>query len=62
MFDRRPSYSADLSGIDSFFDTFPLSMGAKSEVKSKRGADGLEIELPDTPPCKYAFSFRILPN
>jgi alpha-L-fucosidase len=37
-------------------------LGAKSEVKWKRTADGLEIELPDTPPCKHAFSFRILPN
>lgn len=37
-------------------------VGAKSEVKWKRGADGLEIQLPDIPPCKYAFSFRIFPN
>jgi alpha-L-fucosidase len=29
------------------------------EVKWKRGAQGLEIQVPDTPPCKYAFSIRI---
>ena len=30
-----------------------------SELKWKRGAQGLEIQVPGTPPCKYAFSFRI---
>jgi len=35
-------------------------IGANSEVKWKRGAQGLEIQVPDTPPCKYAFSMRIL--
>jgi alpha-L-fucosidase len=34
-------------------------IGASSEVKWKRGAQGLEIQVPDTPPCKYAFSMRI---
>ena len=34
-------------------------IGANSEVKWKRGAQGLEIQVPDTPPCKYAFSIKI---
>jgi alpha-L-fucosidase len=36
-------------------------VGAKSEVKWKRRAQGLEIQVPVPPPCKYAFAFRILP-
>ena len=35
-------------------------IGSNSEVNWKRGAQGLEIQVPDTPPCKYAFSIRIL--
>jgi alpha-L-fucosidase len=35
-------------------------IGSNSEVKWKRGAQGLEIRVPDKPPCKYAFSMRIL--
>ena len=35
-------------------------LGAKAELKWMRKTDGLEIQVPDTPPCKYAFSFRIL--
>ena len=35
-------------------------LGAKSEIKWTRGTEGLEIQVPDVPPCKYAFSFRIL--
>jgi alpha-L-fucosidase len=35
-------------------------LGAKSELKWTRGTQGLEIQVPDLPPCKYAFSFRIL--
>ena len=35
-------------------------LGAKSELKWTRGTQGLEIKVPDVPPCKYAFSFRIL--
>jgi alpha-L-fucosidase len=34
-------------------------VGSKSDVKWKRGAQGLEIEVPDKPPCKYAFAFRM---
>lgn len=34
--------------------------GAKSELKWTRGMQGLEIEVPNALPCKYAFSFRIL--
>jgi alpha-L-fucosidase len=37
-------------------------LGARSEVKWTRGTQGLEIQVPDVPPCKYAFSFRILPG
>lgn len=35
-------------------------LGANSELKWSRGTQGLEIEVPKNPPCKYAFSFRIL--
>jgi alpha-L-fucosidase len=35
-------------------------LGAKSKVMWTRGAQGLEIQVPDVPPCKYAYSFRIL--
>jgi alpha-L-fucosidase len=35
-------------------------LGATSELKWTRGAQGLAIRVPDVPPCKYAFSFRIL--
>jgi alpha-L-fucosidase len=34
-------------------------LGAKSELRWMRTAQGLEIQLPDEPPCQYAFSFRI---
>jgi alpha-L-fucosidase len=37
-------------------------IGSKAEVNWKRGAQGLEIQVPATPPCKYAFSIRILPG
>ena len=37
-------------------------LGSKSTIKWTRGRDGLEIQVPDTPPCKHAFSFRILPS
>ncbi len=37
-------------------------LGSKYEVKWTRGTNGLEIQVPDVPPCKYAFSFRILPT
>ena len=36
-------------------------LGSKSEVKWTRGVQGLEIQLLDGPPCKYAFSFKVLP-
>ena len=35
-------------------------LGAKSQLKWSRGTEGLEIKVPNVPPCKYAFSFRIL--
>ena len=34
-------------------------IGSNSELMWKRGAQGLEIQVPDTPPCKYAYSIRI---
>ena len=35
-------------------------LGANMELKWTRRAQGLEIQVPNVPPCKYAFSFRIL--
>jgi alpha-L-fucosidase len=35
-------------------------IGSNFEVMSKRSAQGLEIQLPDTPPCKHAYSIKIL--
>jgi alpha-L-fucosidase len=37
-------------------------LGSNSALKWARGTEGLQIELPDRPPCKNAFSFRILPG
>jgi len=37
-------------------------LGSKSELKWTRGSAGLEVEVPDNPPGKYAFAFRILPS
>jgi alpha-L-fucosidase len=34
-------------------------LGSAAELKWTRTAQGLEIRLPDTLPCKYALSFRI---
>lgn len=34
-------------------------LGAQSNLKWSRGPQGLEIQAPDTPPCKYAYTFRI---
>ena len=35
-------------------------LGSRSALKWSRSAQGLEIQLPSEPPCKHAFSFRIL--
>jgi hypothetical protein len=35
-------------------------LGAEAELKWARGTQGLEIQVPNVPPCKHAFSFRIL--
>jgi alpha-L-fucosidase len=35
-------------------------LGAQSNLKWLRGPQGLEIQAPGTPPCKYAYTFRIL--
>jgi len=34
-------------------------LGAQSNLKWSRGPQGLEIQAPETPPCKYAYTFRI---
>ena len=34
-------------------------LGAKSELRWTQTAQGLEIQLPDAPPCQHAVSFRI---
>ncbi len=34
-------------------------LGVNSELKWTRTTQGLEIQLPDEPPCQYAVSFRI---
>jgi alpha-L-fucosidase len=36
-------------------------LGSKSNVSWTRETQGLEIQVPDSPPCEYAYSFRILP-
>ncbi len=35
-------------------------LGAKSQLECIRGPQGLQIQVPHVPPCKYAYSFRIL--
>jgi alpha-L-fucosidase len=35
-------------------------LGSKSDLKWNRSGRGLEIQVPSEPPCKHAFSFRIL--
>jgi alpha-L-fucosidase len=37
-------------------------LGSQSELKWTRGVQGLEIQVPNAPPCKHAFAFRILAN
>ena len=36
-------------------------LGSKSDVKWRRGSQGLEIDLPSVAPCKYAVALKILP-
>ena len=35
-------------------------LGAKSDVRWKRGANGLSIRVPQGPPCRHAYCFKIL--
>jgi alpha-L-fucosidase len=35
-------------------------LGHNSEIRWTRRSEVLEIQMPDAPPCKYAYSFRIL--
>ena len=37
-------------------------LGVPSALKWTRTAEGLEIQSPPVPPCKYAYAFRILPT
>lgn len=37
-------------------------LGSSSLLKWTRTSDGLEIQAPPVPPCKYAYAFRILPK
>jgi len=37
-------------------------LGAKSEVRWTRGPDGLRIWVPQDPPCRHAYCFKILPT
>lgn len=34
-------------------------LGSRADVKWTRNAEGLEIQFPGEPPCRYAYSFRI---
>lgn len=36
-------------------------LGGKSDLRWTRSPTGLQIQVPTPPPCKYAYSFRILP-
>lgn len=36
-------------------------LGSRPDVKWTRGADALELQMSETPPCQYAFAFKILP-
>jgi alpha-L-fucosidase len=36
-------------------------LGSKFDLKWKQGTQGLEVDLPDAPPCKYAVALKILP-
>jgi hypothetical protein len=37
-------------------------LGSHAPLRWKRTAAGLEVHLPHTPPCQYAYSLRILPG
>ncbi len=50
--ENSPHYSGRIRKVE--------LLGAKAELKWMRTTQGLEIQVPDVPPCKYAFSFRII--
>ena len=52
--DNSPHYTRQIHKVE--------LLGSNSEVKWKRGVQGLKLQVPDTPPCRYAFSFRVLPS
>lgn len=52
--ENSPNYSRRIRKVE--------LIGSKSEIRWTRGAQGLEIQMPGEPPCKYAFSFRIFPG
>ena len=49
---NAPNYAGEIRKVE--------MLGATSPLKWTRGPQGLEIRVPDVPPCKYAYSFRIL--
>ena len=52
--ENSPNYPRQIGKIE--------LLGSKSDIRWTRGSSGLAIQLPDAPPCKYAYSFRILPG
>jgi alpha-L-fucosidase len=52
--ENSPNYRGQIGKIE--------LLGSKSAVRWKRSSAGLEIRMPDAPPCKYAYSLRILPG
>ena len=52
--ENSPNYPGQIGKIE--------LLGSKSDIRWTRGSRELEIQMPDTPPCKYAYSLRILPG
>jgi alpha-L-fucosidase len=52
--ENSPNYPRPISKIE--------LLGYHAEIRWTRRSEGLEIQVPDVPPCKYAYSFRIVPG
>ena len=52
--ENSPNYPGQIGKIE--------LLGSKSDIRWTRGSRELEIQMPDAPPGKYAYSFRILPG
>ena len=52
--ENSPNYPGHIGKIE--------LLGSKSDIAWTRGSNGLELQMPDAPPGKYAYSFRILPG